>query len=338
MRAIGDGERSRRGWARLLRAALGALALFAAACASDGAGGPGDVVSDGRADTLQLGPDLVRVATWNVHLFFDDVCDSGRCGRSDFESVPSTAEFQGRAEQIAQAIERLEVDVIMLEEVENQRALDAIASYLPAGWVTAVLGETGFAASVDVAVLARIPLSEVRTHRGTRLPLPDGGTTTFARELLEVRLRNGMIVFAAHFRSKVGDEPARRLAEATAARAIVLGAAAEEPGATVVLGGDLNDVPGSPPLEALTSGDDGLVRLAAELAPDADWTVTFEGGHQAIDHLLVARGASLAAFVPRSVGVQREGASGSFGGSDHAALRAIFRPDPAVTFPPRAAP
>ncbi|MCA9516964.1 MAG: endonuclease/exonuclease/phosphatase family protein [Myxococcales bacterium] len=279
------------------------------------------------------------MGTWNVHLFFDDVCDSGHCGGSNFEYAPTTAEFEGRAQQIALAIERLEVDVIMLEEVENQRALDAIVSYLPDDWVTEVLGETGFDASIDVAVLARIPLSEVRTHRSeTPLVLPNGDTTTFARELLEVRLQNGMIVFAAHFRSKVNDEPERRLAEARAARAIVLDVAAEEPGATVVLGGDLNDVPDSPPLDALTSGDDGLVRLAAELFPGADWTIRFESEHLAIDHLLVPHGASLAAFVPRTVGVARENSNGGYGGSDHGAVRAIFRPDPAVTFPPRTAP
>lgn len=270
---------------------------------------------------------VIRVATYNVHLFFDTTCDSGNCGSGDFEDVPSQSEFEERAAEIAAAIEKLDADVIALEEVENQECLDAIDTALKdrgLDYPVAVLGETNFPASVDVAVLARGSLVDVTTHRDTPLPLPSGGTTTFARELLEVRLSyRGVTVdmFAAHFRSKNDDDPERRFAEGKAAGAIVSKAGADHPTEFVVLGGDLNDVPGSEPLEALEDAG-GLLRLAADRPLDAQGTYTFNGQNQAIDHLYGA-GAARAAYVAGSATSLRDGFG--FGGSDHAALRADLK-------------
>ncbi|HLL23172.1 MAG TPA: endonuclease/exonuclease/phosphatase family protein, partial [Kofleriaceae bacterium] len=58
------------------------------------------------------------------------------------------------------------------------------------------------------------------------------------------------------------------------------------PQSVVVLAGDLNDVPGSPPLDALVANG-GLVRLADDLPVAAQATYSFGGRGQAIDHLLV---------------------------------------------------
>ncbi|MGA9526159.1 MAG: endonuclease/exonuclease/phosphatase family protein, partial [Myxococcaceae bacterium] len=269
------------------------------------------------------GPPEVRIASWNVRLFFDDVCDSGRCEPGDWEETPSPADFAERAQEIAQAISRLDVDVIALEEVETQRSLDAIHARLP-GFPHAVLGEIGSVASVDVAVLSRYPIVEVRGHRTMVLTRPDGSWTSFSRELLEVHLEaegHRVVVFAAHLRSKSNDDPGRRLAEATAAREIVLATATSSAPALVVLGGDLNDVPGSEPLNALEA-DGGLVRASADQPLDEIGTYVYFGDSQAIDHLLVAPSAG-GDTVPDSFEVVRSGSRG-YGGSDHAAIRARF--------------
>ena len=107
--------------------------------------------------------------------------------------------------------------------------------------------------------------NKMRVRADEVLTRPDGSTTTFSRELLEVHVTKAgraIIFFAAHFRSKSNDDPGRRLAEAQATRRIVDAVAAANPRALVVLGGDLNDTPGSPPLDALT-GNGGLLRAAA---------------------------------------------------------------------------
>jgi endonuclease/exonuclease/phosphatase family metal-dependent hydrolase len=119
-----------------------------------------------------------------------------------------------------------------------------------------VLGEIGSPASVDVAVLSKREIDDVVRYRALHpLTLPGGAVTTFSRDLLEVHTRaaNGaeIVMFAAHFKATVNDEPERRLAEAQVSSEIVNAVASARPGVLVVLGGDLNDTPGSPPLNAL---------------------------------------------------------------------------------------
>jgi len=274
-------------------------------------------------------PGTVRIAAFNVHRFFDTVCESGNCGGAAYEELPTAEVFQARAGRIAQAISAMKAGVVLLSEVETLPCLEALEARLPEV-STAVLGEIGTPASVDVAILSRYPLREVRRHRAQRLlPLPDGTTTYFSRELLEVRLDvqgTEVIVFAAHFRSRVNDDPARRYAEAEAARDIVMAVAAERPGALVVLGGDLNDVPGSPPLDALERGG-ALERVSQDRPLEEIGTVWFQGASLAIDHLYRARDAS-GQDVPGSFRVVRDGPGSGLARSDHAAVQADFELPP----------
>lgn len=272
-------------------------------------------------------PDGLRVATFNVRRFFDTVCDSGACTADDYEALPSESGFAQRALEIANAVRALEADVVALEEIETQACLDAILANLGDALPYGVLGETDTAASVDVAILSRAPFDAVLRHRADNpLTLPTGGVTTFSRELLEAHARiDGVdvIMFAAHFKAKVNDEPARRLAEAEASRRIVNDAATQAPDSLVILGGDLNDTPDSPPLAALTD-DGGLIRVADDLPVDAQATYLFGGRGQAIDHLLLAPNTASSRRIPHSSRAWRGSGSSGWGGSDHFALTSDF--------------
>lgn len=266
----------------------------------------------------------LRIAAFNVHRLFDTVCDSGACGGANYEALPSPADFGAQADRLAQGLSRLDADVVVLNEVETQASLDALTSRLPV-YRHAVLGETGTPASVDVAVLSTWPILLTRGHRDQVLTLPDGSTTRFARELLEVHLDTPggrTVVFAAHFRSKNSDDPLRRLAEAEAAHDIVAESAREFPEALVVLGGDLNDTPGSPPLDALEK-DGSLLRVSSDRPASETWTYAYYGEQQAIDHLYLARNQRGDAYLPGSFRTARD-ARGGYGGSDHAAVYADF--------------
>lgn len=286
-----------------------------------------DAAADPDAGTSAR-PGLIRVATFNVRRFFDTVCETGKCGPSDFEELPSQAAFDAQVDTLAKGIALIDPDVIALEEVETARCLDALVAKLATLGKTfpiAHLGEIGSPGSVDVAILARGALGEIKTHRQTPLVLPSGGTTTFSRELLEIRMTFGarqVVMFAAHFRSQNNDDPARRLAEARAARTIVTQTAAELPEALVLLGGDLNDTPGSDAINALEEGGT-LLRVAKDIPTAEQATYTFQGQKNAIDHIFV--GATQAArYVAKSAVVYRNDPRGSFAGSDHAALGAEF--------------
>jgi uncharacterized protein len=272
-------------------------------------------------------PGVIRVATLNTHRFFDTTCASGSCAASDYEAVLSPATFDAVATKLAQGIALIDPDVIALEEVETQACLDALLAKLRAtghDFPIAHLGETGSAGSVDVAILARGTLGSVLTHRQTPLQRPDGTSTTFSRELLEIRMTFGarqVVMFGAHFRSQVDDDPGRRLAEAKATHDIMGAVATELPDALVVLGGDLNDRPGSPPILALEAGGT-LVRVAQDVPVEAQGTYLFDGKREALDHVFVVSGQAKR-YVPMSATVYRDDERG-FAGSDHAALAADF--------------
>lgn len=272
-----------------------------------------------------------RIATFNVHRFFDTACASGACGSGAYEELPTQAEFDAKATELAAAIRSLDADVVALEEIETQPCLDALLARLGDAMPYGVLGEIGYDASVDVAIISRTALDEVVRHRDAEpLHLPDGTTTSFSRELLEVHVRapSGapVILFAAHFKAKSNDDPARRLAEAQQAARDVNAAAAAHPDALVALAGDLNDTPGSPPLDALVVSG-GLIRVADDLPTNSQATYIYSGRGQAIDHILIAPDRAAARIAQSSIAWRGPGGAG-FGGSDHFALSSDFSLSP----------
>ena len=318
----------------------GFTALASAAACSDESVTPTPVPvvkSDGGSSGSSGGIDSgksssLRVANFNVRRFFDAVCQSNDCtSPTSFEEVVTQAAFDARVAQLADAIAKIDPDIITLEEVETEGCLDALAAKLAANGKTyplVHLGETGSNGSVDVGILSRGTLGEIKTHRDTPLVEANGTKTTFTREFLEVRMTFGakaVVMFGAHFRSKATDDPARRLAEAKAAQAIVAGVASELPDALVILGGDLNDTPGSEPINAMDLGG-ALVRVASDIPAAMQGTYFFQGTDQAIDHIYVVK-AHASSYVPMSATVYRDSAKGGFGGSDHGALAADFSLD-----------
>jgi len=306
-----------------------AIAVTALAACRGPAEGLLTTTSTSSTSTTEPEPDAapepgVPIATFNVRRFFDPVCDSDDCGYGAYEEAPTQEQFEARAAQIAAAIDRIDARIVLLQEVETWQCLAMLASALAPRYPVVALGEKGGAATVDVAVLAEGTLLLLQRHRQIPLPLPSGGTTTFAREFLELQLEiDGqlVVVFVAHFKSKSSDDPERRLAEAQAAHLIVTTRAAQLPDALVVLGGDLNDTPGSEPLDAIEQGG-WLLRVASDLPPGEDHTYVFNGTGIALDHLYLAVGGA-GTYVPGSAQVIR-GPAGGLGGSDHAALSARF--------------
>jgi endonuclease/exonuclease/phosphatase family metal-dependent hydrolase len=316
------------------------LAVAVAVAAAVGCGGGHAAADAGPADagpadafvaTLDPGvtprpAGAIRLATFNVRRFFDTTCNSGQCGGSNYEELPTPADFDARAQTLATAILGLDATAVALQEIETQVSLDALTAHLMSEYPSAVLGTITSAGSVNTAVIARLPILDVRHH--ANLPLTeDGGVVTwFSRDFLEVHLDAGgggrVILFAAHFRSQANDDPARRLVEAQTAATLVVASAAEFPAALVVLGGDLNDQPGSPPIDALEASGD-LVRVERDLSPDAQVTVYDTYGALALDHLLIDVHAG-GAFVPGTALVVRSAPGVGLAGSDHAALIADF--------------
>lgn len=270
-------------------------------------------------------PTTLTVASFNVRFLFDTTCDSGRCGSGQFEQLPSGGELEARIEQLQEAIRTLDADVIIFQEIETREVFDQLTATFASTYPTREFGETGFGASLDVGIISRWQLAEVRRHKAdTTLTTREGARTSFARELLEVHIqREGhrAIVFGAHFTSKSSDTTgARREAEADKAAELAVARRAEFPDALVIVGGDLNDTPDSAPLQRMVMR--GMTNTADGQPADTYYSYIYQGRRQVIDHLL---------FVPHDgVGYDRdamrafhEGGDG-FAGSDHGAVRASF--------------
>lgn len=277
-------------------------------------------------DPSEDGEEFLRVASFNTYNLFDTECDSGDCGPNDFEKTPSPDEYEERITQVAEAIEELDAQIVLLQEIENEEVLDDLAEELDGEYPVAVLGELGWPGSLDVGLLSTGKLEETRGYRDEReLERPDGGSDRFTREFLRVDIEIGgrsIIAFTSHFRSKRNDDPGRRLAEAREAREIVDEVAHANPDSLVVFGGDLNDRPHSETLEALTA-DDGLRRAGRSFDEDELYTFYFDQERQAIDHLLKAPNTA-GHYVERSVKAHHDRDPVGYGGSDHGAIVARF--------------
>jgi len=268
----------------------------------------------------------ITIATYNVKMFFDTVCDSGSCGSSDFEKLPEDLDFRLHVKSIAESIQKINADIILLQEVETKIALDALFEELSPMYENSYIGEQGYDASIDVAVMGIGEQGMIFKHGSKKIPLPNGGTTYFTREFMEVHYEIGgkeVIVFPAHFKSKSSDNPDKRLAEAMAAHDILVKATDENPDALIVMGGDLNDYPGSDPLNALSESGE-LLRVASELTGDDDATYYYNGPI-AIDHIFHAVNAS-GEYIAGTAEVIKDGdTTYHLGESDHAALSADFK-------------
>lgn len=296
-----------------------------------GCGGDDPSKNNGHVDPVDVGmdtsPDVVttvgtpfKVGQFNVARFFDTVCQSGACSGDDYEAQLSEAEFNFKAQQVASAIDAMDVDAIALEEIEDQAVLDKLMATLQTPFTVSVLGETGAAGSLDVVVLSKGTWIETRKHRDMRLTRPDGSSTTFAREFLEVHTQQGgrrVVMFAAHFKAQRNDDPGRRFAEAQAAGQIMAATGAEFPEALVVLGGDLNDTPDSDAIQEMLKPSD--LELLTE---PGFWTYGNFETTQHIDHIVYVKNG--AATVDAEGPIPFDDGSGSYGGSDHRALAATF--------------
>lgn len=287
----------------------------------DGGGG-GEDADDPNNDPLPAG-ERVSVATLNVQFLFDTRCDSGQCDADDFEQVPSELALDSKLTRLRRALGEMDADVIMLQEIETEALFEDATSELD-GYPTKVFGETGGAASLDVAIVGRYPIIKVERHRDERIPL-GAGTTTFARELLEVHMQGPggrrVVAMCAHFISQRSDNDARREAEGEAAAKLAVAAYQANSNALVVLAGDLNDDDESGTLRNMY--DEGMESANRGMSTDDYYTFVFQGERSALDHILYVPSPSVA-LDPASVTSLHDAGRAGFGGSDHGAGRAEF--------------
>ena len=273
------------------------------------------------------------VASYNLEHFMDVFDDP--YSKDESADVKSHREI----ERIAEALQRLDADLVALQEVEKTGALKALVQeHLPGqGYEYALVNPTNADRGIHLGVISRWPILSVTSHRFREFSIPQVKRTwRFARDLLEVVVRvspqQRLHVFVVHFKSK-RDSPEDpnsadwRFAEARCARRIMARRRSEQPNAWMMLVGDLNDTPRSRPLRTLlrpARANNGLQLTDAHAHRPASQRVTYlrKPYRSTIDYVLIGRHLA-ERLVPRETRVLQD--ESLLGGSDHAPLIAQFR-------------
>jgi endonuclease/exonuclease/phosphatase family metal-dependent hydrolase len=260
----------------------------------------------------------LTIATWNLENLFLPGSDSG---------PPDQATYDRKLRSLAELIDRIDPDVLAVQEVGDEQAFEDLLSRLAGEW-QARLSPDADDRGIRVGFLSKLAFEDLERIRafpaGTDpVRLEDDGTTTtqMGRGALRVRvagidlitahLKSKLLTFAGRFQPRDEDQRARYAGYALGLRAqeaITLrhhATALLKEGRTVVVLGDLNDEPqaattqillGPPGSEFKTGGFDTpdkgdaqrLWNLAPMLPEGRAFSRIFSGRRELIDHILVS--------------------------------------------------
>lgn len=281
-----------------------------------------------RSWVSRLAGGTVRIGTYNVLNLFDEFDDPYR--------TDEVMETKPRDEllKLAGRIRMLDADVLALQEVENREYLERfVRALLPdMGYEHVVLFEGNNNRGIDCAVLSRLPIGPVTSHRHLRFTGPDGKTHRFLRDLLKVRIegpgKQSFDLFVVHLKSKYGgaeaSEPLRQ-AEATQLRRIVDQMFVADREARFVICGDFNDYWDSRSLEIIRgSGSTELSCPGTSLSKSARITYNREPKYWSMIDFIVCSPAMLARYVDDSYRIIPGPGSVEQTGSDHNPSVATF--------------
>lgn len=248
--------------------------------------GSGGGTSQGTSSTAS-GSSLTElvIGTWNVHNLIDEKFNSNVA----FEGVDKN--YPAHRAAVATVIDSFNPDIFILQEVESQAVLDSLNATLAKPYEHTKLIEGNDPRGIDVAMLSRVPPDKVLSHSSERFLKAGTSSPTYgyARDCLELHFTvNGrhLVLLGVHFKSKDTDDPDKRLAEAQHTRIIANGVAKADPTALVMVLGDMNDYPMTPPLNALMTGTPEYTDAAAAITNGDGWTYKYGGKVFLIDHEL----------------------------------------------------
>ncbi len=231
----------------------------------------------------------IRLAAYNLQNLFDHVDDATLDNKWEEEKLRVTDD---RAKALAKAIQALDADVLVVEEVESKEALlwfrDTYLKEMGYKFVESL--DAGYYRGVEQAVMSRFPLKNARVFLDAKLkssapPPPaasEEGTasaeaavpndqTKFQRSPLavDVEFPGGyeLTVYAIHHKAGGKAFEEHRGAEATKIVELIQGDLAKNAARNLVLLGDFNSAPNSDVLKLYKSA--GLVN-GYDSRPDAD--------------------------------------------------------------------
>ena len=295
------------------------LVLFSNVSGQDAAPAKVEGFAPGHRYGLRSAPDAakdsIRIGSYNVLNYFDEVDDPALSGRWDDADLASRP---GQLVALAKAIRELDADVLALQEVESLEALLRFRDEHLAdmGYLHVASLDAGYYRGVEQSILSRVPITEtlnwpalstadvVRKGEGFQ-PVPERPELAFQRSPLMVDFKTDdgyeFTLMVVHLKSGGLAHAYRREAEGLKLLEIVASKVGNDPSRNVIVLGDFNAKPEYKSMQLLVDG--GLVDAMGHRIDDpsdaksARW-VTHESG-RIIDYILVNEGAARE-VVPRS--------------------------------------
>jgi endonuclease/exonuclease/phosphatase family metal-dependent hydrolase len=294
------------------------------ATTTTGGGGSGDGGGGGSGPTVPL-----TIVDWNTHNYFD----AKKNPATPTEIILSAADYAQKRATIGAELKALDGDIVVLAEIENKAILDDLnTSALGGAYGTTVLIEGNDTRGIDVGVLSKITPDSVVSHKDDVFVLAgtNGPQYHYSRDCLELHFtfnKRPIIVLGVHFKAKATpDDPDKRLAEAQHTRKIADDLHAKEANAGIVVLGDFNDTPGSPPYVAVAGAAPQLFVDSADAVASAQrYSYNYMGKLELIDHQMT-NPLLHAMLDPTSVVLAhaKNVDDASKYGSDHSPLKATY--------------
>jgi endonuclease/exonuclease/phosphatase family metal-dependent hydrolase len=271
-------------------------------------------------------PGEVVVAAYNILNLFDEHDDPYK------EDEGTPAKPRAQLERLAESIRALNADVIAVEEVENRFYLERfVNTFLPEmGYRDVVLFEGNDGRGIDVGLISRIPVGEVRSRRHLRFEGHDGGEARFNRDVLAVTLEpkegKPFDVWVVHLKSNAGGREAAepiRLAEAREVRRLLDEELAENAEARIIVTGDFNDMPESATLKAIVGNGDAALWSAGSDQKDPEAVTYNTGEYRSVIDFILCSPAMQKQYIKGSLRMPQGSIETS--GSDHNPISATFR-------------
>ncbi|MDR0321869.1 MAG: endonuclease/exonuclease/phosphatase family protein [Treponema sp.] len=187
-------------------------------------------------------PKAITLMAWNLHNLFDGVDDGDEYSEFLQAAGWSAEKYKGRLNSISSAIGKIEPspDIMIFEELESLVILEDLALVLPKGYLWAHFAKNNGSA-IGLGILSRLPMVDVKAHSiniyGDVIPRP----------VLEARFQTedgDFLVFACHWKSKIGDSDVTENIRMASARVIlrrIREVWESEPEVGVIVAGDLNE-------------------------------------------------------------------------------------------------
>lgn len=259
------------------------------------------------------------ITTYNVENLFDLVDNPDK---DDRNSTPSAAQLETQLAKLALAIE-IELalpEILVVQEVENTAILRELGNRVNDATGTSYVAtsfETSDARGIEVGFLwdaDRVTLTNAFQMSGPDVEAAFGpGSASPGREplvgLFDIE-GHEVTIIGNHFKSKGGDDPifgvndppiriteVQRKDQAQVVRDFVNDILDADPGAKVMVTGDLNDFqfgePGEGPDHPLAILEGGpsevpMVNLINLEKPAETFTFVFDGNSQVLDHMLIS--------------------------------------------------